>query len=391
MGTPGGFPGKFKPRKTMSPENSSTPQTCPTCGTRLAENATRCLVCGRSFSPSTADKPATVQGARIPAVTISLPIAIGLVILLLAIGAGAVFGILSGTGRVVEPTPTPSPTITVTITVTPTLTLTPTLEPTATPLPPVEYTVKANDSCISIAYFYNVSVNSIITLNNLDTNCTTLSIGQKLLIPQPTATPSPMPSSTVSQAQATDSACQKYDYTVKDGDTLSSIAANFSVSVTSIKTYNSLVSDNVYTGQKLKIPLCERLPTAGPTPTATLPPPHPAPDLLQPADGFVFRGGSDVISLQWSANEPLRERESYAVTIEDVTSGSGNRQVIYTTANSSTVPAALRPIDNQPHNLRWSVVVVRSTGTTADGEPIWEPAGAVSIFRYFIWWPGGAP
>jgi hypothetical protein len=38
-----------------------------------------------------------------------------------------------------------------------------------------------------------------------------------------------------------------------------------------------------------------------------------------------------------------------------------------------------------PHVIRWTVVTVRQTGTDNDGNPIWEPAGAVSDPRVFTW------
>ena len=324
-----------------------------------------------------------------PAITLSLPIAIGLVLLLLVIGAGAVFGILRGTGKVVEPTVTPTATITPTITFTPTASPTATVQPTATELPPVEYIVKSNDTCSDIAFFYNVSINSIITLNNLSVDCTGLTVGQVLKIPQPTPTPSPQASAILSELQATDTACQKYDYSVKDGDTLSSIAANFNVSQESLKTYNGLAGDTVYTGQPLKIPLCERLPTAGPTPTATTPPPYAAPNLLQPMDGAVFTGDVETITLQWAAVGTLRQNESYAVTVEDLTAGTP-RRVEYTADTKFILPASLRPVDSKPHVLRWTVLAVRQTGSTTDGQPIYEPAGAASTGRVFIWWSQSA-
>ncbi len=323
-----------------------------------------------------------------PEITLSLPVALGLILLLLAIGAGVVFGVLRSTGKVVEPTPTPTVTITPTLTITPTITPTATREPTATPLPPTEYTVKALDTCGVIAYFYNVDVKSIITANNLDVNCT-LSEGQKLLIPQPTPTPSPQPSSTLSEAQSTDTACQKISITVKDGDTLSAISANYSVSAASIKSYNSMASDVVYTGMNLIIPLCERLPTAGPTPTPTTPPPYAAPNLLQPMDGAVFTGDVESITLQWASVGTLRQNESYAVSIEDITVGS-ERRVEYVNDTKFIVPVSMRPVDSNPHVLRWTVVAVRQVGSTDDGQPIYEPAGAVSVGRVFIWWSQGA-
>lgn len=380
----------------MSPEESSKKtKICPTCGTRLAENATRCLVCGRTFTvgESKEKKPApstaTVTSPKLPEVTLSLPIAIGLILLLLAIGAGAVYGVLSGTGQVVDPTATATLTQTATITMTPSPTASPTIEYTWTPQPPVEITVAPGDNCIVLASRFNVSVNSIITMNNLPAACDTLSLGQKLLIPQPTPTASPAPTQTLSAAQATDTACQKVPYQVKAGDTLFGIAANYNVDPQAIKDENGLASDTVYEGLPLNIPLCKRLPTAGPTPTPTNPPPYAAPNLLLPADGAVFTAANDSVTLQWAAVGTIRQNEAYAVTVEDVTEGKGRKLTDYVTDTKFIVPSSFRPVDSLPHVLKWYVVSVRQTGTSIDGKPIYGPAGAFSVSRSFVWWSSG--
>jgi LysM repeat protein len=355
----------------------------------LNENSTRCLVCGRTFTPSTpSTKSKSVHGPKMPEVTLSLPIALGLIILVLVIGAAAVYFVLQSTGKVVEPTPTITPTMTSTVTLTPTASQTSSPIPTYTPLPPLEYVVRANDTCISIAYAFKVSVLSIVTLNNLPAECNTLSVNQKLQIPQPTPTPSPMPTSTLSEADATESACDKIPYEVKQNDTLSTIAANYNVSIESIRTFNSLPNDIVYQGQALVIPLCARLPTAGATPTATPPAPYAGPNLLLPADGAAFMAVNDTITLQWASVGVLRSNEAYAVSIEDLTEGTGRKVIDYVNDTKFIVPSTLRPSGDTPHIYRWVVFAVRQTGTTKDGEPIWEPGGANSIPRVFSWLGG---
>lgn len=378
----------------MSPENTpSKTKVCPTCGTRLNENATRCLVCGRTFTapaaPTAKNSAQPIKNPRLPELTITLPVAMVLILLFIAIGAGAVYGILQGTGKVVEPTITPTPSQTPTVTLTATITPTNTLMPSATPLPDIEYTVKAGDSCLGIAIAFDVTVNSIILKNNLSVDCI-LAPGNKLLIPQPTPTPAPLPTETLQPGKATESACQTVDYVVSANDTLGKIAANYNVSAQSIREYNGLPSDVVMEGYTLKIPLCERLPTAGPTPTATNPPPYSAPNLLLPADGAVFMTASDVITLQWAAVGGMRENEGYAITIEDLTEGTGRKLVEYVTDTKFIVPANFRPTDNLPHAIRWFVVPVRPAGQTREGQLLWEPAGAVSPSRVFVWMGSGA-
>ena len=370
----------------MSPELNSQTKICPTCGTKLAENASRCMVCGRTFTVKSAPKARqTVQNQSLPELKLSLPLAIGLLFIILAIGGGLIFMVLRGTGQVTPPetTATASPSPTFEQSPTPTITSTP--EPTFTPLPPKEYTIRSGDSCLLIAAIYEVSVKSIADLNNLAPDCGILTEGQVLKVPQPTPTASPMATSTLSVNQATESACQKIEYRVGDNDTLSGIAANYAVSVETLKNYNGLTSNNIFTGQVITIPLCERLPTAGPTPTATLPAPYPPANLLLPADGTIFTGTNDSISLQWAAIGGLLQGESYAVTIEDLTEGQGKKLVDYTSDTKYVVPVTFRPIENSPHIIRWWVQPVRQSGTTEAGDAIWVPAGSQSVPRVFSW------
>lgn len=379
----------------MSPESTtSNTKICPTCGTRLADNATRCLVCGRTFTAAeTSDSgksKSVVQGPRMPEITLSLPVALGLIVIMLGIGAAVVFALLRTTGRVVEPTVTPTASLTPTLTLVPTMTLTPTPLPSPTPLPPLEYEVKTGDFCSTIAGIFNVSVQSIVLLNNLPADCGTLYVGQKLLIPQPTPTPSPQPSATLSVGDATEAACEKLNYTVNENDTLMGIARNYNVSMETIKEYNGLTSDIVYQGQNLVIALCERLPTPGPTPTATLPPPYPPANLLLPADGSPFVSSAESITLQWAAVGTLRENEAYEVNVEDVTDGTGRKLINYVTDTKFIVPASFRPVGDTPHVIRWWVIPVRQIGSAKDGQPLWDSAGIASTPRTFTWAGGTA-
>jgi LysM repeat protein len=371
----------------MSPETNTSPnKVCPTCGTRLSENATRCLVCGRNFTTSTkAATPSPVQSPKLPELKLSLPAALGLVVLVLGLGAALIFVILKGTGSIAEPTVTPTITLTPTSTNTPQPTTSPTLAPTPTNLPPVSYVVKAEDTCSKIALMYGVSVNSIIKLNNLDSECLTLTEGQTVMVPVPTPTASPMPTATLSAQEATENACGTVPYTVLAGDTLMGISLNYNISMESIKSFNKMTSDAVYENMHLSLPLCERKPTAGPTPTPTLPPPYAQASLLLPADGTVYTNLNDTITLQWASVGTLRENDRYAITVEDVSSGGEKKTTQYVTETKFIVPASLRPLDNSNHIFRWSVVVVRQNGSTTDGEPIYVNFGTVSLYRVFGW------
>ncbi len=377
---------------SIEPTSSKT-KICPTCGTRLSENAARCLVCGAEFGePASESRPAKrvekpVQANRMPTITLSLPAAVGALLAVIVVAGAAVFFAVraSAPAGTFDAAETPTPTLTPTMTLTPTATLPPTDIPTPTEIPPFEYTVAATDgSCSFIAAQFKVSVQSIIIANNLSSDCI-IRPGDVLKIPYPTATPLPPPTSTPLPVDATKQACEKVQITVQDGDTLSNIAANYAVPAEAIKEFNGLTTDNVYIGSTLLIPLCKRAATPGPSPTATIPPPYPAPNLLLPADGAAFTLANDVVTLQWASVGVLRDAEVYQVVVEDVTSEQARRLTDYVTDTKYIVPTSFRPKDNVAHVLRWWVTPMRQTGTDDQGQPVWTSAGAPSEKRVFTW------
>ena len=386
----------------MSFQTPTSPgKICPTCGTRLSESTTRCPVCGTSLLGGktgplrkeviTTKEPETiVEASRMPQITLSLPVALLLLALVLGIGAFLLFLVLRGTGRVVEPTPTLTPLASPTFTLTPTpVTPTPTFTPLPTPTP-FDYTVAQSDTCSAIAARFEISIQSLVLLNNLPADCGTLFVGQKLKIPQPTPTATPLPTSTLAPEDATEAACEKAYYQVQENDTLSGIARNYAISIAAIREYNGLPSDVVYSGMTLTIPLCKREPTPGPSPTPSPPPPYPAPNLLLPPDGAVFTKQDTTMALQWASVGVLRDNEVYAVYIENLTEGEGLKKTYYVKDTKQPIPVDILPKDNLPHIFRWTVEVVRQTGTDDRGQPIWESAGAVSSPRVFIGYGTGA-
>jgi LysM repeat protein len=381
----------------MSSENpSQKTQVCPTCGTRLSESATRCLVCGTELSAKGEKQKAAkevekaVQASRMPEITLGLPAALGLMAIILLIGAGVVYAALNLGGRVVEPTPVSTPTETALPSPTATEIPTNTPVPTATEIPPFDYTVAAGDTCSLIALNFGISVNSLIILNNLPVSCNNLTIGQVLKVPYPTPTPAPLPTNTLPPEEAAKAECEKVPITVQENDTLSSISLNYAVPMAAIKEYNGLSTDNVFLGQTLLIPLCERAATPGPSPTPTTPPPYPAPNLLLPADGGAFTLSNDVVTLQWSSIGVLRDNETYRVIVEDITEGQARRLTDYVTDTKYIVPTTFRPKDNVAHVIRWWVSTVRQTGTDEQGQPIYSSAGADSQ-KWVFTWVGSAP
>jgi LysM repeat protein len=364
----------------MTDSPLTSPQICPRCGTKLAQGATRCVVCGAELRRSGRSPGAASRG-----ITLSLPLAIAILVVFALLAAGTTYLGVRITGAAGAPadstaTPTETNTLTPTDTLQPTQTFTPQPSPT-----PITHVVGQNDTCLAIAALYGVSIQSIVQLNQLPATCP-LSVGQQILVPQPTATPTEQPTPTLVPADATRQACSTVDYAVQANDTLFGIASNYGVDMQEIRDWNGMTGDTVFEGQKLSIPLCHRASSAGPTATPTVPPPYPGPNLLLPQDGQSFSLADDSVTLQWASVGELRENEFYQVHVVDITDGTGTRQIVDVVQDTKyLVPASFRPGEPVPHIMRWWIETVRQTGSNGSGQPVYESAGSASDKRVFSW------
>ena len=319
-----------------------------------------------------------------PTFNVSAPIIIIALLIILTLGSVGTYLVLSLTGSLAQPVDTPIPTITRMPTASPTLER-PTF--TASPLPsptPLSYTVKPDDSCLVIAYAFNISVPSIITENGLSADCL-LSVGTVLRIPQPTPTATPLATNTPSSQQATIEACQKTFYVVKENETLGQIAAEFEVPVETIMEWSGKTVDTAFYGETLTIPLCLRSSVAGSTVTPSPAPDYPAPELLRPRNGEAFTLNTDSITLQWAAVSDLRENEYYLVTLINLTSGQNEELTVAVKDTKYLVPNSLRPTTNIPNIFQWYVIPAAQIGVDQDGNPEYRHGGPPSDPSYFTW------
>jgi len=100
------------------------------------------------------------------------------------------------------------------------------------------YIVKSGDTLYSIARKYNMSLDELKKLNNLNSNY--INVGQKL--------------SVKNNSVDNDNNDLSDNYIVKKGDTLYSIARLYNISVSDLKKYNNLKTDVLSIGQVIKIP-----------------------------------------------------------------------------------------------------------------------------------------
>ncbi|MEZ4886067.1 MAG: LysM peptidoglycan-binding domain-containing protein [Chitinophagales bacterium] len=114
------------------------------------------------------------------------------------------------------------------------------------------YTVQKGDSLYKIALKFEVSIDELKRINNLTSNL--LNIGQQLKVPDANAASNTDSNSNSNQGNNSDNTTNWSLYTVKSGDSLYKIATEYNVTVDYIIQVNQLYSNNLYIGQQLKLP-----------------------------------------------------------------------------------------------------------------------------------------
>lgn len=308
-------------------------------------------------------------------------------------------------------TPSPVPTVEriVLITPTPPGTAVPTTEPATPTLTPGPYevTVAAGDTMSRILPrfgYLDFSVLRAVRVLNPDINVENLQVGQTVLIPRMTFTPSPPGyEATVSMmgtlgirppdelAADTQLAC----HTVIEGENIISIAESYNTTLEILARLNPEIpftgcdfnnrsggetcNPPININQCVNVPLPTATPTLSPTPsgseTPTSTPTFPAPVIITPPDGVTVSGQ---LTLQWVSAGVLGNNEYYYVEVTDTVLNTQFRQV--TKDTSMPLPTALIPTDGQPHLMAWVVTVVRRNEGGG-----YAPIGGVMSVRTFNW------
>ena len=104
------------------------------------------------------------------------------------------------------------------------------------------YKVRRGDTLSTIAKKFGISLKELKRLNNIKHNTAMLGVRLKVPANQGTTTKSNVSTSSF------------FNHTVKNGESLSKISAQYNVTIRSIKRVNNLSRDTLYKGQVLKIP-----------------------------------------------------------------------------------------------------------------------------------------
>jgi hypothetical protein len=115
-------------------------------------------------------------------------------------------------------------------------------------------------------------------------------------------------------------------------------------------------------------------------------PTFPAPALAGPADGQEF-AASDTVVLQWNPVGPLPADGYYVVNLAYVHNGeTWTDDTPWTRQAQWVVSEHAYLLDlSDDCRFRWSVRVMRKTGTDAQGRPTGVPLSPASGERTFIW------
>lgn len=320
---------------------------------------------------------------------VSAWIVIAGIILLILVTCGVLFILLdlptrlAAFGAAAQPTATRTPRV-----VTPAVTMIPVTLPPPSPTPgptavTVKYTVKAGDTLSSIAAKYKVTVQAIMTANNLKDE--TIRIGDVLIIPLPGPTPrsdSDSNNSTIAMAAtptlltvmaasgpaAPAATPGMVRHTVIRGDTLISIAATYNSTVDGIRLANQLASDMLSIGQVLNVPVGAWTPTAAPTtaaqvqPTPTAQFAYAAPELMNPPDKYTVPGANNLPMLQWLSPGTLKPSEFYVLHIDYSINGTA-RSIVKQVKQGTSYKLVQSDVQGAVPNgtqFSWYVLIVGS-------------------------------
>jgi LysM repeat protein len=304
-------------------------------------------------------------------------------------------------------TPTPSVTPPPTATATPT----PTPEPCVRQVSPDDTLYGLAASCGHTSFDV---LSLIVELNDLP-DANSITSGQTLFIPWPTEIASATPEADESSASADGEAStqliqagtneatvsafdEEFDpffvatatlrpgmqfHTVVAGETMIVIAQQYGATAEILSQLNPEISFEscdfgaryggprcvvtLIEGQQIRVPAPTPTPTLSPTPsgsetaTPTTTPTFNAPALQTPRDRAFFRS-NELVTLRWVPTGTLASDEVYRVHVEDMTEGI---IFIADTRNTSYIlPQAWQGTDDQRHEYRWFISIIKSDNPT---------------------------
>lgn len=346
---------------------------CPSCGSRVAQNAETCYFCGHELTGTPRTRPARLNVRDA---------VLALTLLAIVIGWWQ-FGSLGvnfqrTNGAQTESSPT-------------------SLEPAdaqPTTDPDVQesgisvgrHTVQSGETLLGIAGRYGVTVEEIQAANNL--SGTLIRAGDELLIPV---------AASISEdgGNGAPTISTVFSYVVRPGDTVISIAVRFGTTVAAIQEANEIGPDDLIRPEQVL-----QLPVSG-VPSNILAAEGTAPSqrdtnsgqvymplkLLGPEDGERIPQSEDVL-FRWLSGGLLEENEWYVLYIWPLEGLFELPPPVWTKATSYRLPSQWAPPPDRDVTYRWQTSVVRVMAGQ-EGELSLEAASEPGDVRGFEWFGGG--
>lgn len=346
---------------------------CPSCGSRVAQNAETCYFCGHELTGTPRTRPARLNVRDA---------VLALTLLAIVIGWWQ-FGSLGvnfqrTNGAQTESSPT-------------------SLEPAdaqPTTDPDVQesgisvgrHTVQSGETLLGIAGRYGVTVEEIQAANNL--SGTLIRAGDELLIPI---------AASISEngGNGAPTISTVFSYVVRPGDTVISIAIRFGTTVAAIQKANGIGPDDlIRPEQVLQLPV-SGVPSNILAVEETVPSQQDAKSgqmymplqILGPEDGERIPQSEDVL-FRWLSSGLLEENEWYVVYVWPLEGLFELPPPVWTKATSYRLPSQWAPPPDRDVTYRWQTSVVRVLAGQ-EGKYSLEAASEPGDVRSFEWFGSG--
>lgn len=441
------------------PHRPKSPKRCPSCGSRLAAGDRICTICGEALPWRLTPGGTLVESLVVVLAILGL---LGGLVWLRGRRAAPLGPSEQAVADLVTAMPTPVPTFT-------TAPASPESQPgsgpeaagaaadpaaaeaagDAAPAPPPEadpaeaapaappgpatHVIESGDSLYAIAGRYGITLDALLAANPGLATDSFLGIGQVLQLPSgvagaggdeaPAASEAPAdagselaPPVVVAPTRPAVVAGQAVTHTLAAGETLSTLADQYGVTVAELVERNGLENAEavLQVGQSLVIQAAAMVTVTPSGAGAPMPVteadlahqplpaedetrlPFPAPVPLAPGPELLV--SAEVPYLRWASVGVLPERAHYVVLLREAPEGEAGPPLPHQTEGLTTVwvrpdatalkvPATLRPAFGTRSRIQWAVTIRRETEEIL-GEGPGTPLSRTSAWRSFIWAPG---